>query len=102
MAAGVGSVLGGPLAAWLRVATGSWLPVFAVVITMDLATGLLALLVLKPMRTAWCGLAMPKETASPAQPGASGIRERLRALDRWAPTDPGHFCFNHLFPGRKP
>jgi oxalate/formate antiporter len=54
MAAGVGSVLGGPLAAWLRVATGSWLPVFGVVITMDLATGLLALFVLKPMRTAWC------------------------------------------------
>jgi MFS family permease len=67
MAAGVGSVLGGPLAAWMRVATGSWLPVFAVVIAMDLATGLLALFVLKPMRTAWCGLAPPKEIACPAQ-----------------------------------
>jgi hypothetical protein len=30
--------------------TGSWLPVFALVIGMDVLTGLLALFVLKPMR----------------------------------------------------
>jgi hypothetical protein len=30
--------------------TASWMPVFALVIGMDVLTGLLALLVLKPMR----------------------------------------------------
>src|SRR6476620_12674292 len=32
MAQGIGSVLGGPLAALLRDATGSWLPVFGIII----------------------------------------------------------------------
>ena len=50
MAQGFGSVLGGPLAALLHEATGSWIPVFAVVITMDFLTALLAWFVLKPMR----------------------------------------------------
>ncbi|HEX3952561.1 MAG TPA: oxalate/formate MFS antiporter [Stellaceae bacterium] len=50
MAQGVGSVLGGPLAALLHEATGNWLPVFAIVIVMDVATGLLALAALKPLR----------------------------------------------------
>jgi OFA family oxalate/formate antiporter-like MFS transporter len=50
MAQGVGSVLGGPLAALLHDQTGSWLPVFAIIITMDVLTGLLALTALKPMR----------------------------------------------------
>ncbi len=50
MAQGVGSVLGGPLAALLFEKTGSWLPVFGIIITMDVVTGLLALFVLKPMR----------------------------------------------------
>ncbi len=50
MAQGVGSVLGGPLAALLFERTGSWLPVFGIVITMDVLTGLLALFMLKPMR----------------------------------------------------
>ena len=53
MAQGVGSVLGGPLAALLFEKTGSWLPVFGIIITMDVLTGLLALFVLKPMRTAY-------------------------------------------------
>ena len=47
---GVGSVLGGPLAALLHQRTGSWLPVFAVAISFDLLTACLALLVLKPAR----------------------------------------------------
>ena len=38
MAQGVGSVLGGPVAALLHESTGSWIPVFAVIITMDFAT----------------------------------------------------------------
>ena len=50
MAQGVGSVLGGPAAAALHDATGSWIPVFAVVITLDLLAAVLALALLKPLR----------------------------------------------------
>jgi OFA family oxalate/formate antiporter-like MFS transporter len=50
MAQGVGSILGGPLAALLRGVAGSWLPVFGLVILLDIITALLALFVLKPMR----------------------------------------------------
>ena len=53
VAQGVGSILGGPLAALLREQTGSWLPVFAIIIAMDALTGILALAVLKPMRRAY-------------------------------------------------
>ena len=52
VAQGIGSILGGPLAAVLREHTGSWLPVFAIIIAMDVLTGILALAVLKPMRRA--------------------------------------------------
>jgi oxalate/formate antiporter len=47
---GVGSVFGGPLAALLHQHTGSWIPVFATAITLDISTALLALLALRPMR----------------------------------------------------
>jgi oxalate/formate antiporter len=50
MAQGVGSILGAPVAAMIYEATGSWMPVFGLVIAMDLLTGVLALVVLKPMR----------------------------------------------------
>jgi OFA family oxalate/formate antiporter-like MFS transporter len=50
MAQGVGSVFGGPLAALLHERTGSWIPVFQVVIAMDLITAVLAYFVLRPMR----------------------------------------------------
>ncbi len=50
MAQGVGSILGGPLAAMMHDATGSWTPVFATVICMDFATAILAIVVLKPLR----------------------------------------------------
>jgi MFS family permease len=53
MAQGVGSVLGGPIAALMHDVTGSWLPVFAIIIAMDVLTGLLALAALKPMRRAY-------------------------------------------------
>jgi oxalate/formate antiporter len=53
IAQGIGSILGGPLAALLREHTGSWLPVFAIIVTMDALTGILALAVLKPMRRAY-------------------------------------------------
>src|ERR1700737_511159 len=50
IAQGIGSILGAPVAALLREQTGSWLPVFAIIIAMDALTGILALTVLKPMR----------------------------------------------------
>jgi OFA family oxalate/formate antiporter-like MFS transporter len=50
MAQGVGSVLGGPMAARLHDATASWIPVFAVVIGLDLLAAVLAIAVLKPLR----------------------------------------------------
>jgi MFS transporter, OFA family, oxalate/formate antiporter len=53
MAQGVGSILGAPVAAKIFEATGSWLPVFELVIGMDILTGLLALFVLKPVRRAY-------------------------------------------------
>ena len=53
VAQGVGSILGGPLAALLREQTGSWLPVFTIIIAIDALTGILALAVLKPMRRAY-------------------------------------------------
>jgi oxalate/formate antiporter len=53
MAQGVGSVLGGPVAALVHDAYGSWMPVFAIIIAMNFATALLAGLMLKPMRRRW-------------------------------------------------
>ncbi|MET0167967.1 MAG: oxalate/formate MFS antiporter [Vicinamibacterales bacterium] len=53
MAQGVGSVLGGPVAAYLYQATGSWIPIFLIAIAMDLTTAVLAIRVLKPMRQRW-------------------------------------------------
>jgi len=61
MAQGVGSILGAPIAAMIYEATDSWMPVFGLVIGMDILTGLLALFVLKPLRRTW----MAKTTASP-------------------------------------
>jgi MFS family permease len=55
IAQGVGSVLGGPAAAVLHETTGSWIPVFEVIIAMNFATVALAQLVLKPMRRRWLG-----------------------------------------------
>jgi oxalate/formate antiporter len=57
IAQGVGSVLGGPLAARLHDVTGSWIPVFVVIIAMNFATALLAWVALKPMRRRWLDLA---------------------------------------------
>jgi MFS family permease len=50
IAQGVGSIFGGPLAALMHQRTGSWLPIFSLVITMDLLTALAAFFILKPMR----------------------------------------------------
>jgi len=53
IAQGVGSVLGGPVAALLHESTASWIPVFGVIIAMDFTTAALAIAVLKPMRRRW-------------------------------------------------
>ena len=53
MAQGVGSVLGGPVAALVHDAFKSWMPVFAIIIAMNFATALLAGVALKPMRRRW-------------------------------------------------
>ncbi|MDE3010630.1 MAG: oxalate/formate MFS antiporter [Pseudomonadota bacterium] len=50
MAQGIGAIFGGPLAALLHQRSGSWLPVFAVVIACDLLTAVLAALALRPLR----------------------------------------------------
>jgi MFS family permease len=50
MAQGVGSILGGPLATALKGALGSWVPVFGLVIALDLLTAALAFFVLRPLR----------------------------------------------------
>jgi len=50
MAQGIGSVLGGPVAAAIHDASGSWIPVFGLIVAMDLATGLLAVFALKRLR----------------------------------------------------
>ena len=55
IAQGLGSILGGPVAAAMRVATGSWTPVFCVAVAMDVATALLALFALKQIRAAYLG-----------------------------------------------
>jgi len=55
MAQGIGSVLGGPVAAWIYQTQGSWMPVFGLIVVMDILTGVLALFVLKPMRQTWIG-----------------------------------------------
>jgi len=65
MAQGVGSVLGGPVAALLHQWTQSWIPVFAAIIAMDAATALLALFALKPVRQRWLALAQVPLTRQP-------------------------------------
>jgi oxalate/formate antiporter len=50
MAQGIGSILGGPIAALVYAAFGSWIPVFGLMIGLDTTAALLALFVLKPMR----------------------------------------------------
>ena len=50
IAQGVGSILGGPAAAYLHQRTGSWTAVFVVVAILDAVTALLAITVLRNMR----------------------------------------------------
>jgi MFS family permease len=52
-AQGVGSILGGPLAALLHQHTGGWDAVFGTAIVLDSCTAVLAIAALGPMRRAW-------------------------------------------------
>jgi oxalate/formate antiporter len=51
IAQGVGSILGGPAAAFLRQTTGSWMTVFMVVAALDALTALLAVTALRKLRS---------------------------------------------------
>jgi MFS transporter, OFA family, oxalate/formate antiporter len=64
IAQGLGSILGGPLSALLHQATGSWIPVFEVIIVMNFATAILAQFALKPLRRRW----FEAELTSAAEP----------------------------------
>jgi MFS transporter, OFA family, oxalate/formate antiporter len=50
---GIGSILGGPVAAWLREWTGSWTPVFTIIVALDLLTAVTAMTLLKRMRSSF-------------------------------------------------
>src|SRR5215475_10260774 len=51
IAQGVGSILGGPAAAFLKQATGSWTSVFIIVAVLDAVTALLAITALRKLRS---------------------------------------------------
>ena len=51
IAQGVGSILGGPVAAFLKQTTGSWTSVFIIVAILDAVTALLAVTVLRKLRS---------------------------------------------------
>jgi OFA family oxalate/formate antiporter-like MFS transporter len=51
IAQGVGSILGGPAAAFLRQTTGSWMTVFMVVAALDAMTAILAVTALRKLRS---------------------------------------------------
>jgi len=53
IAQGIGAIFGGPLASLLHDATASWVSVFGVAIAADLTTALLAIALLKPLRTSY-------------------------------------------------
>jgi MFS transporter, OFA family, oxalate/formate antiporter len=75
MAQGVGSVLGGPVAAMIHDSSGSWIPVFAVIISMDFITAALAIAVLKPMRRRWLEKSLRDPlAATPEDPAWTPIR----------------------------
>ena len=60
-------LLGGPVAALIHDAVGSWVPVFGIAIVLDLVVAALAWFVLKPARRAYLGVPGPAvpEVATP-------------------------------------
>jgi len=53
IAQGIGSFLGGPMAALLHGTSGTWVTVFYVAIAADVLTAVLAIIALKPLRAAY-------------------------------------------------
>ena len=78
MAQGVGSLLGGPVAALIHDSAGSWVPVFSIAIGLDLLTAILAYFVLKPLRRTWLSGISTAEVNSLGLP----IREVLQLEPR--------------------
>ena len=69
MAQGIGSILGGPMAAWMHESSGSWITVFMTVIALDFIAAFLAIAVLKPMRArlpAWNAVSATVAGTGPA------------------------------------
>ncbi len=82
MAQGIGSVLGGPVAALVHDASGSWMPVFAIIIAMNFATALLAGLALKPMRRRWLGAIGAREMGRGRTPFSAAPSQRPSGITR--------------------
>ena len=80
MAQGIGSVLGGPVAALVHDAYGSWMPVFAIIIAMNFATALLAGVALKPMRQRWLGARSARQCGGFASHSRAVVISRLGQL----------------------
>ena len=70
MAQGIGSILGGPIAALVHQATGSWVPVFGLMIALDLTAALLAFFVLKSMRSRYLARTVEPAFAADAMSAA--------------------------------
>lgn len=68
IAQGIGAIFGGPMASLLHDATGGWTTVFGVAIAADLLTAVLALLALKPLRSAYLARMTMPAMARPMLP----------------------------------
>jgi len=72
---GTASIFAAPLAAYVMLKTGSWVPVFYVMIACDITAAFMALLWLKPLAARTIGadhLAAPAVSSAP-QPAAKGV-----------------------------
>ena len=67
-AQGVGSFLGGPLAALVYQKTGGWDLVFSMAIGADLLTAISTLFILKPLRARFINQGETEQTVQPAEP----------------------------------
>ena len=94
-------MLGGPLAAALRSAAGSWTPVFLLAAAMDVLTALLALFELKAMRQAWAAADAPSEevrgpaASAPSWAGASSTGWSAGRSWNFAELVPLKDCLGH-------
>ena len=79
VAQGLGSVLGGPLAAALRSAAGSWTPVFLLAAAMDVLTALLAL----PLRRSGARLGARRTAGRGVALGSRQLDARLPLAAPW-------------------